>query len=76
MRLLLTCLGIHLRLSRPISRSASSAGLARRAAHPLASGKRPSMSLGGAEAPRLEICATPVALSVWISSQPSTNGTT
>ncbi len=55
MRLLLTCLGIHLWLSNPTSRSASSAGLAKRAAHPLGSGKRSSMSLGGADAPKLVI---------------------
>ena len=76
MRLLLTCLGIHLWLSNPTSRSASSAGLAKRAAYPLARGKHSSMSLGCADAPKLVIRATPVALSVWISSLPSTNGTT
>ncbi|MFN9898774.1 MAG: hypothetical protein ACK55Z_08285, partial [bacterium] len=76
MRLLLTCLGIHLWLSKPTSRSTSSAGRSRRAVHPAASGKRSSMSLGGVEAPRLEIRATPVARSVWISSLASTNGTT
>jgi hypothetical protein len=51
MMLLLTCLGIHLWLSNPSSKSTSSAGLAKRAVHPLASGKRPSMSWGGADAP-------------------------
>jgi hypothetical protein len=76
MMLLLTCLGIHLWLSNPSSKSTSSAGLAKRADHPLASGKRSSTSWGGADAPKLVIRATPVALSVWISSLPSTNGTT
>jgi hypothetical protein len=76
MMLLLTCLGIHLWLSNPINKSTSPAALAKRSAHPLASGKHPSMSWGGADAPKLVIRATPVALSVWIPSLPSTNGMT